>query len=293
VSGIETTLRVVSPMRLQLSLEASALKNTSGRMSRRVADPYAEIYLGDNEELVGTTEIVHANLNPRWCSPIFLEFDPNHELWIKVRLHDDVSGRSVEIDMGSVLVHVNAIYRASQEGKAHEVPLEDGAGSLILWAHESYDLASFFNFKFRGLHIKNIEIGRLGLGSTDPFYEIYKKHPLSTGGTRWQLIHRSDTIKNHLNPMWEEEELNMETFCDNELDKFIKIELWDYQTNGKHRCMGEVETTASDIVTRKTMRGNGDKTRSLMFQRKFKPQGVDGDDNLGVGDLIVLHAQIK
>jgi len=276
-------------MRLQLSLEASALKNTSGRMSRRVADPYAEIYLvDDGEELIATTEIVEANLSPRWCNPIFLDFDPNSDLWIKVRLHDDCSGRNVKIDMGSAMVDVNAIYKDSQDGNAHEAPLEDGSGSVILWAHESYDLHSFFNFKFRGLHIKNIEIGRLQLGSTDPFYEVYKKHSsLSTGKLRWQLIHRSDKIKNHLNPMWEEEELNMEAFCDNDMDKDIKIQLWDYQNSGKHRSMGEVYTTTSEIVKRKTMRGNADRTGAFMFQQKSQPPGE------GVGDLIVLHAQIK
>jgi len=278
-------------MRLQLSLEASALKNTSGRMSRRVADPYAEVYLlDDGEELIGTTDIVERNLSPKWYTPIFLDFDPNSNLWIKVKLTDDCSGRNVNIDMGSAMVDVSAIYKDSQDGNAHKAPLDDGSGSVILWAHESYDLHSFFNFKFRGLHIKNIEIGKLGLGSTDPFYEVYKKHSyLSADKERWQLIHRCKKIKNHLNPMWEEEELNMEAFCDNDMDKDIKIQLWDYQNSGKHRSMGEVETTTSKIVKRKTMRGNADRTGALMF----KPPGDDADANYSVGDLIVLHAQIK
>ena len=160
--------------------------------------------------------------------------------------------------MGSAMVDVNAIYKDSQEGNAHEAPLEDGSGRSV---------SNFIRIHWLLLEswiCKNIEIGRLGLGSTDPFYEVYKKHSsLSTGKPRWQLIHRFETIKNHLNPMWNEEELNMEAFCDNEMDKCIKIQLWDYQNSGKHRSMGEVETTTSEIVKRKTMRGNADKTGDL------------------------------
>ena len=72
-----------------------------------------------------------------------------------------------------------------------------------------------------------------------------------------------------------------------------KIQLWDYQNNGKYPFMREVETPSSDLVKRNIMHGNADRTRTLLFQTKFQPQGDGGDANLGVGDLIVLHAQIK
>lgn len=99
---------------------------------------------------------------------------------------------------------------------------------MKLWAHESNESSTRINLKLRGYDIANIEQGILGLGRTDPFIEIYKKHDyLSPGKQRWQLIYRSETVKNHLNPLWEEYELSVEDFCDNDLDKSIKIQLWD------------------------------------------------------------------
>jgi hypothetical protein len=43
-----------------------------------------------------------------------------------------------------------------------------------------------FAFQLRGLDIKNVEAGFLGLGRTDPFYEIAKKNADHAAGlVRW------------------------------------------------------------------------------------------------------------
>ena len=57
------------------------------------------------------------------------------------------------------------------------------------------------NLQVRGLDIKNVEPGLFGLGRSDPFFEISKKdfdHSISY--VKWNVVYRSEHIKNHLNP---------------------------------------------------------------------------------------------
>ena len=70
------------------------------------------------------------------------------------------------------------------------------------------------------------------------FLEIYKLHYNPSGATRWQLVYRSEVIKNHLNPLWKEHSMPIEDFCEYDLDKLIKIQIWDWQKKGNHRGAG-------------------------------------------------------
>lgn len=156
-----------------------------------------------------------------------------------------------------------------------------------MWAQEVNDTGERINLRVRGLNIKNIELGRLGLGHTDPFLKIYKKHHLPTGKRHWQLVYRTEVIKNHLNPLWEGFDLSLADFCDSDVDKSIKIELFDYERGGKHRYMGQVETNTQHLLRSQTERGNGDTAKALKFTEE------EYENTYDIGDLIILKAQIN
>jgi len=272
-------------MRLQLSLQCSGLENVCGLF--RKSHPYAKVSL-TNGDVVGHTETSRDNLNPNWSTFIHLDFEPNTELWITVSVHADCSGKRDDIDMGQVLVNVNKVYKSSLECETEKMSFETCTGSLILTAQEANETSERIHLQVRCLNVVNIELGRLGLGHTDPFLEISKKYnSKSAGTTRWQLIYRTIVIKNHLNPLWGAFDLSMGDFCDSDLGKLIKIELWDYQRKGQHRYLGKVETTTRQLLKSKTEKGNGDKTKALTFTNDTDYEGKR------VGDLIILKAEIN
>lgn len=82
------------------------------------------------------------------------------------------------------------------------------------------------------------KIGR----SVSPFYELYRKVDKPTGAT-WESIYRSNTVKGDLSPLWTEANLDYEAVCNSDIDRAMKVVVWDHKRSGKHKFMGECETT--------------------------------------------------
>eukprot|EP00523_Entomoneis_sp_CCMP467_P009056 CAMPEP_0168729774 /NCGR_PEP_ID=MMETSP0724-20121128/6388_1 /TAXON_ID=265536 /ORGANISM="Amphiprora sp., Strain CCMP467" /LENGTH=633 /DNA_ID=CAMNT_0008776691 /DNA_START=39 /DNA_END=1940 /DNA_ORIENTATION=- len=86
-----------------------------------------------------------------------------------------------------------------------------------------------------------------GRKTPNAFYEIFRKVERPTGAV-WESVYRSNTVKQNLNPVWNDVNLNLEATCNSDLDRAIKIVLWDHKRSGKHKYMGECETTVGGLV---------------------------------------------
>jgi Copine/C2 domain len=95
----------------------------------------------------------------------------------------------------------------------------------------------------KGVKLKNVE----GMFSkSDPFYEISRKVN-AAGGLTWDNVYRSKPIKNNLNPEWEAAVLEISTLCGGDLDLPLKIEVYDFESSGKHKPMGSVEMSVKGL----------------------------------------------
>jgi len=270
--------------KIQLSLEAKGLKNVAG-LFKGISDPYAVVSLVYTGEVLGHTETIKNNLNPRWTNCVTFDYEYESDMMIIISIVDDCSGKAEDIPMGTVSVNLKDIYNSTSQGKPH-IEQMDTVGSLTLWAQEYGESNDKIRLQFRALAVKNIEGSLLGLGRTDPFLEIYKKLYQSADNFRWQLVYRSKAVMNHLNPLWEEFQLSIEAFCDNDLKKEIKIELWDWQSKGKHRSVGYLETNIAEIIERKAVNGNADREKAFQFTSS------ENATSKPVGQLVVLEAEV-
>jgi Copine len=58
--------------------------------------------------------------------------------------------------------------------------------------------------------------------------------------------------------MWNDSTLNLEAVCNADLDRAIKIILWDHRRSGKHKHMGEFETTVNGLLHARELDVNGE-----------------------------------
>uniref|UniRef100_A0A672INH5 Copine-3 n=1 Tax=Salarias fasciatus TaxID=181472 RepID=A0A672INH5_SALFA len=70
-------------------------------------------------------------------------------------------------------------------------------------------------------------------GKSDPYLEFYKQTQ-----TGWQLAHRTEVVKNNLNPTWKPFRIPLQSLCGGDLDKSIKVECYDYDNDGSHDLIG-------------------------------------------------------
>uniref|UniRef100_A0A8C6Z066 Copine-3 n=1 Tax=Nothoprocta perdicaria TaxID=30464 RepID=A0A8C6Z066_NOTPE len=85
------------------------------------------------------------------------------------------------------------------------------------------------------------------LGKSDPFLEFYKQTDAGT----WQLVYRSEVIKNNLNPCWKKFGVPLQTFCGGDFNKPIKVQCADHDSDGSHDLIGSFETNLTQLCCSK------------------------------------------
>uniref|UniRef100_A0A674EZ36 Copine 7 n=1 Tax=Salmo trutta TaxID=8032 RepID=A0A674EZ36_SALTR len=78
---------------------------------------------------------------------------------------------------------------------------------------------------------------------SDPFLEIYR---INDDGTE-QLVHRTEVIKNNLNPVWEPFKVSLISLCSCDEDRKLKCLVWDSDSRGKHDFIGEFYATFREM----------------------------------------------
>uniref|UniRef100_A0A6I8S3F2 Copine-2 n=1 Tax=Xenopus tropicalis TaxID=8364 RepID=A0A6I8S3F2_XENTR len=77
-------------------------------------------------------------------------------------------------------------------------------------------------------------------GKSDPFLEFYKQGD----DGKWMLVHRTEVIKYTLDPVWKPFTVPLQSLCNGDIEKPIKVVCLDYDNDGGHDFIGEFQTTA-------------------------------------------------
>eukprot|EP00980_Cylindrotheca_fusiformis_P020610 scaffold7679_cov134-Cylindrotheca_fusiformis.AAC.1 len=104
----------------------------------------------------------------------------------------------------------------------------------------------------------------------------------SVAHVKWNIVYRSETVYNHLNPLWKEVDMGLEELCYGKLDWPLKIQVLDHNSNGKHKVIGEYETTVEALQTHISVKGNADRGQAIQLGQE--------DKNKTYGLLCVLKA---
>ena len=270
---------------MQLTMHAEKLPKVS---AFRFGNPYAVVTItaGDRcgEEL-GRTEVLECTLNPDWVTTIFVDAEAAIFMPFLVTILDSNEKCDEPKVMAKANFEMTEIFESKGKMQVQEV---DGGASVYAHVDKSQQGESkgTFIFHFRGLDIKNVEAGVLGLGRSDPFFEIAKKNADHAAGiVRWKPVYRSETIHDNLNPFWKEGSISLEELCYNDLDWPLRISIWDWQKKGKHREIGELETNIAELKAHLALKGNADRENAIEMTK------IGGTKTNGL--LVVLKCTVQ
>jgi Ca2+-dependent lipid-binding protein len=273
--------------RYQIAIKASNLPRDW--LFRR-PNPYAEVFHEDGPlkgKRIGKTETVEGTSNPDFVRVIFVELDDSQISRVKITLSDNRGVQQSDNEFGSVIVEPALVFRSPGHTQRLNVGGRGGSASLEVSVNESNPAhIGSVTLRLRGLDIRNVEPGLLGLGRSDPFFEIAKKDAdHSSGQVRWNVVYRSDYWENHLNPYWEAFEIGMEELCNGDMDYPLRISVLDHNKGGRNKLIGAFETTLACMKERISIKGNADRDRAFeLFQ--------EGDVNTH-GLICILQADIR
>jgi hypothetical protein len=71
-------------------------------------------------------------------------------------------------------------------------------------------------------------------------------------------VYQSNVVRNDLHPVWNDSTLDLEAVCNGDLDRAMKLSIWDHRRSGKHKHMGELETTVNGLLNARELDANGE-----------------------------------
>ncbi|XP_071497871.1 copine-8-like isoform X1 [Diadema antillarum] len=213
------------------------------------SDPLCVIYtttLGSKQyHEYQRTERIENSLNPDFVTKVNLTYLFEECQRLKFELYDIDSAKSqldVHDFLGKLETTLGAILGSSNNRL--EKPLTDHhgkpCGTIILRAEEVSDCKDEATLHFRGRKLDKKDF----LGKSDPYLVFHRCNEDNS----FTICHKTEVIKNTLDPVWRPFKLLVRTLCNGDLDRTIKVECFDWDSDGgSHDFIGEATTNMRQL----------------------------------------------
>ncbi|CAL4142232.1 unnamed protein product [Meganyctiphanes norvegica] len=228
---------------VEISVSAHNLRN---RDTFSKSDPVCVLYIKETGQdkyyKVGCTEQIRNNLNPEWVNSFDLEYRFEERQILLFRIYDwDNESRSgkdqdslgfVEVSLGEIMGNM---------GESHCIKsLDGGSGTLKIIAEEISNTKEIITINFIGSDLDKKDL----IGNSDPFLIFHRSNDMDD----YTVVHKTEVIKNTLNPVWKPIVIPARTLCAGDHNRSIWIECYDYDFDGGHDLIGECVTNVKTLL---------------------------------------------
>uniref|UniRef100_I3K186 Copine Va n=1 Tax=Oreochromis niloticus TaxID=8128 RepID=I3K186_ORENI len=112
-------------------------------------------------------------------------------------------------------------------------------GTIILSAEELGNCRDYATMQFCANKLDKKDF----FGKSDPFMVFYRSNEDGT----FTICHKTEVVKNTLNPVWEPFSIPVRALCNGDYDRTIKVEVYDWDRDGSHDFIGEFTTSFKEL----------------------------------------------
>uniref|UniRef100_A0A8C9WD08 Copine-2 n=1 Tax=Scleropages formosus TaxID=113540 RepID=A0A8C9WD08_SCLFO len=210
------------------------------------SDPFCVLFLevDGNWVEVGRTETAVNNLNPVFGEKFQVDYHFEEVQKLKFAMFDEdkCSTQLYEHDfLGEftctlgVIVSSKKLHRPLILGNGKPA----GKGTITITAQELSD-NRIITLSLCGRKLDKKDF----FGKSDPYLEFHKQGE----DGKWMMVHRTEVIKNTLDPVWKPFTMPLISLCNGDVDRSIKIICYDYDNDGGHDFIGEFHTTVTKMM---------------------------------------------
>uniref|UniRef100_A0A671PA09 Copine VII n=1 Tax=Sinocyclocheilus anshuiensis TaxID=1608454 RepID=A0A671PA09_9TELE len=228
VAGIGGPAACVSKVELRVSCKSLLDRDTLNK-----SDPCVMLMVQNQGQWteLDRTEVIKSNLNPVFAKVLMLDYYFEEVQKLRFEVYDIHGTHSIgtrdDDFLGGVECTLGQIVAQKKMVKPLLLKYGKYAGKSTIT-----DLSVQITLAFCDLFSKS-----------DPFLEIYRTND---DGTE-QLVHRTEVIKNNLNPVWEPFKVSLISLCSCDDERKLKCLVWDYDSRGKHDFIGEFYTNFKEM----------------------------------------------
>lgn len=223
--------------RVQLTISGRSLLD---RDMLTKSDPFCVLFIECDKQWmeVARTETIKNTLCPDFSRKLVMEYRFEEVQKLKFALFDEdaPSAKLVDHDfLGEITSTLGQI--VSHRTLTRPLLMQDdrpaGRGTITISAEEITD-NRIITLSMAGRKLDKMDL----FGKSDPYLEIYKQSPDGT----WMLVHRTEVVRNTLDPTWKPFTLHLQVLCNGDLEKNIKVVCYDWDRHGSPDLIGEFYT---------------------------------------------------
>ncbi|XP_055892331.1 copine-3-like [Biomphalaria glabrata] len=233
---------LVQKVQLRISCRNLLDKDITSR-----SDPCAVVCLKQSGKYkeVGRTEILRNTLDPAFTQTIPVEYHFEAVQQVRIRIYDvDNATKKLKDDdfLGQVKCTLAQIVCSSPFTSPlytkHKQQITNSVITVVAEEVKVNKEIAMFRFSAKQLDNKDF------LSKSDPFLEISRLLPDGT----WQVIYRTEVVKNNLHPEWRAFNLDLPTLCSGDWSKPIRLTVFDSDKNGSYDLIGGATTSMSEMI---------------------------------------------
>ncbi|XP_022049570.1 copine-8 [Acanthochromis polyacanthus] len=223
-------------------------RNLLDRDTFSKSDPICVLYtqgMGNKEwREFGRTEVIDNTLNPDFVRKFILDYFFEERQNIRFDLYD-VDSKSANLSKHDFLgqAHCTLGEVVGSLGSRLEKALGGipgkKCGTIIVKAEELNNCRESVLMQFCGNKLDKKDF----FGKSDPFLVFYRSNEDGT----FTICHKTEVIKNTLNPVWQAFKISVRALCNGDYDRTIKVEVYDWDRDGSHDFIGEFSTSYREL----------------------------------------------
>ncbi|CAL1596437.1 unnamed protein product [Knipowitschia caucasica] len=208
------------------------------------SDPLCALYINTtdyNWYEFGRTEMILNCLNPKFAKKFVLDYYFETVQRLKFCVYDiDNNTHDLSDDdfLGELELTLGQIVSSKQLTRPLLLPdrRPAGHGSITICAEEITDT------RIANFEVSARRLDKKYLWWSDPFLEFFKQTE-----TGWQLAHRTEVVKNNVNPTWRPFRISLRALCGGDAEKTIRVDCFDHHISGSHSLIGSFKTTLAQL----------------------------------------------
>ncbi|KAM3138198.1 hypothetical protein pb186bvf_009661 [Paramecium bursaria] len=215
--------------------------------TKKVSDPYVVmlVYFPPSWQEYGRTQKIDNNIDPNFTKSITIQYNFQIQQHLRFQVYDYIDEKRSNL-VGKVETTLSEIVGEKDQQKT--LTLYDDTnlkgGAILIRADYVNSCPDKVTIQLRGKNIStNLPNG------ANAFLRFYR---LIKDNLNPVLVYETETIINNNNPEWKSIVLRAQTLCNGQYFMPIKIELWEFNLNGRHLLLGETAVTLDQLKNRVT-----------------------------------------
>ncbi|KAL9657419.1 hypothetical protein ABK040_014406 [Willaertia magna] len=237
--------------RVELHISARNLANTD-ILSK--SDPRVLVYTAfpPNSpsytwKLLGETETIRNNLNPNFSKTFVLDYCFEEVQHLRFAIYD-IDNNTATLDdddfIGDTQTTLGEICGSRGQKLIKHVfnhrKSNFSRGQIILQVEEITQNNDDIEIQFQGVNLAKMDF----FGKSDPYFVIQR----SSEDSSFLSVYKSETIMSNLNPLWQPLRMPIAKLCNGDLQRALKIQVYDWDKYSDDDLIGEVETNTEFLL---------------------------------------------